>query len=159
VLTLLLESGIAPSTALEAWRGPLDGIQDFAFGAGAIEVKATAAPVGVVAAIGLLEQLDDFLIKPIFVAAVSLSFHAPGETLPQRIARLREVFLADASDTLTFGNLLLHAGFSDPMAPQYTRRFSQASLRILRVSQQFPRITRGSVPIEIRTARYEVDLD
>jgi hypothetical protein len=66
----------------------------------------------------------------------------------------------DPASLSTFGNLVLHAGFVDLAAPRYTRRFAQiSSSRIVNVSGAFPRITRASVPVEIRSARYEVDLD
>jgi hypothetical protein len=160
VLGNLLGIGIAASTALDAWRGPLDGIQDFAFGTGAIEVKTTSSPSGFLATIGSLEQLDDSLTRPIFVAAVRVMLTSSGETLPERIGRIREVLSGDSASLGTFANLLLHAGFIDLAAHRYTRRFSRtSSSRILNVSDMFPRITRASVPVEIRSARYEVDLD
>jgi hypothetical protein len=160
VLGSLLGTGIVPPTALDAWRGPLDGVHDFAFGTGAIEVKTTSSPSGFLATIGSLEQLDDSLIRPIFVAAVRVTLDPSGETLPERIERIRAVLTGDPASLGTFGNLLLHAGFIDLAAHRYTRRFSRiSSSRILNVSDTFPRITRASVPIEIRSARYEVDLD
>jgi len=160
VLANLLAVGIAAPTALDAWRGPLDGIQDFAFGTGAIEVKTTSAPSGFLATMGSLEQLDDSLIAPIFVAAVRIRLDPSGETLPERIGRIRVALSGDPASLGTFGNLLLHAGFIDVAAHRYTRRFSRtSSTRLLNVSGTFPRITRASVPVEIISARYEVDLD
>jgi hypothetical protein len=160
LLANLLAAGVTAPAALDAWRGPLDGIQDFVFGTGAIEVKSTASPSGFVATIGSLEQLDDSLTRPVFVAAVRIPLDPSGETLPERIGRIRVVLTGDPASLGRFGNLLLHAGFIDVAAHRYTRRFSRApSLRILNVSGTFPRITRASVPIEIRSARYEVDLD
>jgi hypothetical protein len=160
VLSNLLAVGIVAPTALDAWRGPLDGVQDFAFGTGAIEVKSTSSPSGFLATIGSLEQLDDSLISPIFVAAVRVTLDPLGETLPERIGRIRATLAGDPGSLGTFGNLLLHAGFIDFAAQRYTRRFSRTpATRILDVSDKFPRITRASVPVEIRSARYEVDLD
>ncbi|MFN8996613.1 MAG: PD-(D/E)XK motif protein, partial [Pseudomonadota bacterium] len=45
-LEALLESGLAVSEVLDGWKGPLDGLHDFAFPGGAIEVKSTVASVG-----------------------------------------------------------------------------------------------------------------
>lgn len=39
-LERLIESGLAPSTAVEAWIGPQHGLQDFALDERAIEIKA-----------------------------------------------------------------------------------------------------------------------
>jgi len=68
VLQSILESGVAPSTALEGWVGPIEGLQDFTLGTGAIEVKATLSTKGFPARIGSLEQLDDSTRQPLFVA-------------------------------------------------------------------------------------------
>ncbi len=159
ILAGILTAGVAGTIALEGWRGPLDGLQDFNFGTGAIEVKTTASPNGFLAAVGSLEQLDDSLIRPIFVAAVRLALGPAGETLPERIARLRLSLAGDSAALSSFGTLLLHAGFIDVAADRYTRKFSTVSLRVLPVSELFPRITRASAPVEIRSVRYDVDLD
>ena len=155
----ILTAGVPGTIALEGWRGPLDGLQDFTFGTGAIEVKTTASPNGFIALVGSLEQLDDSLISPIFVAAVRLALRQSGETLPARIARLRVSLAGDPAALSALGTLLLHAGFIDAAADRYTRKFSRVSLRVLPVSDLFPRMTRASVPAQIRSARYDVDLD
>ena len=160
VLASIIAVGIPATTVLDAWRGPLDGVQDFALGTGAIEVKTTASPSGFMALVGSLEQLDDSLTRPIYLAAVRVALDASGETLPERIERIRVTLSEDSAALAAFGNLLLHAGFIDLTAHRYARRFSRTSVsRILLVSDLFPRITRAFVPIEIRSARYEVDLD
>jgi len=160
VLSSLLAIGLPATTALDAWRGPLDGIQDFSLGTGAFEVKATVSPSGFLALVGSLEQLDDSLTRPIYLAAVRLALDASGDTLPQRIERIRVALSDDPSALAAFGSLLLHAGFIDLTADRYTRRFSRTSVtRLLPISDVFPRLTRASVPIQIRSARYEIDLD
>lgn len=160
VLASLVALGIPATTVLDAWRGPLDGVQDFALGSGAIEVKTTASQRVFMALIGSLEQLDDALTRPIYLAAVRVSLDASGDTLPERVERIRAMLAEDPAALAAFGNLLLHAGFIDIMADRYARRFSRVSTqRFFLVSDLFPRITRATVPIEIRSARYEIDLD
>ena len=61
LLRSIIEAGVAPATAIESWVGPLDGIQDFEIGAGALEVKATLSTAAFPARIGSLEQLDEVL--------------------------------------------------------------------------------------------------
>ena len=58
-----------------------------------------------------------------------------------------------------FNTRLLHAGYFDQFVERYVRKFTYVGRRILEVSADFPRLTRGSVPIAIRDARYEIDLD
>ena len=58
---------------LDAWQGPLNGLQDFFIGTGAIEVKATIAPQGFPAKISSLDQLDETQRQPLFLAGVRLA--------------------------------------------------------------------------------------
>ena len=73
VLNDLFGLGIPVAVALDCWQGPMDAIHDFEIGPGAIEVKATIAEAGFPATIGSLEQLDDAVRQPLFVAGVRLA--------------------------------------------------------------------------------------
>ncbi len=158
-LLALVDAGLTAASAVEAWQGPLDGVQDFALGTGAIEVKSTVSPSGFPARVGSLDQLDDSLIRPIFVAGVRLAQSSAGLTLPELVASARDVLRADAPALAAFDSRLIHAGFLDASATNYTRRFSLVTMRILSVFEEFPRLTRANVPLEITAARYDVDLD
>lgn len=159
MLTLLLDAGVKAATAVEAWQGPLDGRQDFIFGRGALEVKASAASATFPATISSLEQLDDTLVHPLFVAAVRLMLAANGSTLPEIAARARDAVSSDPTALSTFDARLIHAGLLPGHRTAYTRRFVHAQTRLFRVSDAFPRITRATVAGAIRKARYELDLD
>jgi hypothetical protein len=41
----------------------------------------------------------------------------------------------------------------------YGRRFEVSELRLLLVDEGFPRLTKGSVPLGVTAARYEIDID
>lgn len=155
----LLEAGMPATLALEAWQGPLDGIQDFMIGTGAIEVKTTIAAGGFPATIGSLEQLDDSLKRPLFLMAVRLSLDGTGATLPEIVATLRGLLHATPSALATFENRLLQAGFLDGLSDHYCRRFSLVGTGVLPVDDRFPKLTRCNVGIEIRSVRYDLDLD
>jgi len=159
VLEGLLAARVAAGIAVPAWKGPLDGLHDFALETGAVEVKTSTSPSGFAARIGSLEQLDDSLIRPLFVAAVRLALDASGETLTQCVSRVRDLLLNEMGTLTQFETLLLHAGYSALHADRYTRRFVRSSLRLFEVSDAFPRITRATVPLPVRTAVYEIDLD
>lgn len=150
---------LSPSVAVDAWKGPLDGIHDFTFGAGAIEVKSTASPNGFPAAIGSLEQLDDSRIFPIFLAGVRLAPDASGQTLSEQIGELRGLLIDQPPVLAMLNDLLIRAGFLDGAAEDYVRRFSRAGVRIMRISDGFPRLTRSNVAAEIDKVRYELDID
>ncbi len=63
-LSSIIEAGISPSSAIEAWVGPMGGLRDFELGTGGIEIKCTLAAKGFPAKIGSLDQLDDTARQP-----------------------------------------------------------------------------------------------
>jgi hypothetical protein len=73
MLERMIGAGVPAGSVLDAWQGPLDGLQDFVVGTGAIEVKTTHSAGGFPATISSLEQLDESLRQPLFVAAVRLA--------------------------------------------------------------------------------------
>ena len=85
----LMDGGLPATDALNAWKGPLDGLQDFMLGTGGIEVKSTLAPAGFLAVVSSLGQLDEELRRPIFLAAVRLALHPSGFTLSEMSDHIR----------------------------------------------------------------------
>lgn len=159
MLTLLVDAGAAAATAVDAWQGPLDGLQDFIFRRGAVEVKASITSATFPATISSLEQLDDTLVHPLFIAAIRLMLAADGSTLPEIAAKAREAVGTDPTVLTTFDARLIHAGLLPSHGTAYTRRFVHTQTRLFRVSGSIPRITRATVASAIRKARYELDLD
>jgi hypothetical protein len=159
LLNMFLDAGLPGPVVLEAWKGPLDGLHDFAFGTGAIEVKTTISPSGFAAKIASLDQLDDSIASPLFVAGVRLALDSQGSSLPDLVGALRDRLAEDPATLVTLNTRLLHAGYFDEVADRYFRRFTQAGTRFLHVTGAFPRLSRMNTPIEIRAARYELDLD
>lgn len=159
LLNMLLDASLPGPVVFEAWQGPLGGLHDFAIGGGAIEVKATVSPAGFPARIGSLDQLDDSIVRPLFVAGVRLALDSLGSSLPDLVGALRERLSSDPTMLVNLNTLLLHAGYLDAVSDRYFRRFTPAGARFLRVTEGFPRLTRFNTPAEIRAARYELDLD
>lgn len=159
VLGALVDAGLPPGSALDAWQGPRNGLHDFVIGAGAIEVKATVSTAGFPARIGSLEQLDDSIRQPLFVGAVRLAVDPAGSTLVDLVAGVRVLFAGDADQLSELDGLLIRAGFLDEMAGRYVRRFALSNIALLPVTGGFPRLTRMNVGAGIRAARYEIDLD
>jgi hypothetical protein len=155
----VLDIGMRPVTATEGWQGPLDGLHDFVFGTGAVEVKATAAVGGFPAAISSLEQLDDLPGRSLFLAAIRLSADSSGMTLPETVADVRRLVRGVPAAASVLDSRLLHAGFLDAVSERYVRRFSRVRTRILPIGADFPRLARTEVSPEIRRARYELDID
>lgn len=158
-LMALLNAGAPASVAVEAWVGPLDGVQDFEIGSGAVEVKATLASSGFPVWIGSLEQLDDSARKPLFVAGALLSLRESGQRLPEIARGVRERVSSDPAAASLLDDRLLASGYSDSHAEHYARRFALDRMRVVEVGDGFPRLVPGSVPFGIRRAIYEIDLD
>lgn len=155
----LLDSGVTAAAMLRGWVGPDDATQDFLIGDGAIEVKATMSSSGFPVKIGSLEQLDDSVASPLFLAAVRFAREEGGLSLPEMVAEI-ERRLEDEQGAVDFlRERLMVAGYSETHASHYTRRFEPKERRILSVSEGFPRLTTGSVPVGVTRALYEINLD
>ena len=159
VLQLVLEAGVPPKEAISIWVGPLGGIQDFRIGTGAIEVKTTISANSFPATIFSLEQLDDDLVRPLFLAGIRLKMDETGMNLSERVKEVSDELRSDMATRHTFENRVLQAGFSPAMADRYPRRFCEGSARILPVSGAFPRLTRAVIGKGILRAKYEIDVD
>lgn len=159
LLRAIIDAGVSLATAIESWVGPLDGVQDFELGTGALEVKATLSAAGFPARIGSLEQLDDSTRQPLFLAGARLRQAELGQSLPDLVAATRDATQADAEATRLFSERLIAAGYFDAHKDRYVRRFALVETRVVEVKDGFPRLTPGSVPLGVTRATYEIDLD
>jgi hypothetical protein len=159
LLRAIIDAGVPSTVAIESWVGPLDGIQDFKLGTGALEVKSTLSPSGFPAKIGSLEQLDDSTRQPLFVAGARLRQTTTGQNLPEIVEAMRLSILGDAESERLLTERLLAAGYIDAHADRYPRRFEPAGIRVVEVAKDFPRLTLGNVPAGIMRTMYEIDLD
>lgn len=159
LLRAIIDAGVPSALAIESWVGPLDGIQDFELGTGALEVKATLSTSGFPAKIGSLEQLDDSTRQPLFIAGARLRQTETGQNLPDFVDAMRVAVKGDAEAERLLAERLLAAGYFDSHADRYPRRFVLAGTRVVEVATDFPRLTPGKVPMGIMRAMYEIDLD
>ena len=155
----LLDVDLPLQLVVDSWMGPMDGLQDFELGNGAIEVKSTMAIQGFPATIMSLEQLDDSIRQPMFVCGCRFISAANGLTLPEMIASIRKRLSFDVYALSSFDNALLHARYLDSHAEHYTRKFLVSDIRFELVDENFPRLILGNVPVGVRRVRYEIDLD
>ncbi len=159
LLRAAIDAGMSLALSVESWVGPLDGVQDFEIGAGALEVKTTLSPIGFPAKVGSLEQLDDSARQPLFLAGARLRQTDGGKLLPEFVETMRQLVGSDAEASRLMSERLLSAGYYDAHADRYTRRFALAGIRVVEVATGFPRLTPGSVPAGIMRVMYEIDLD
>jgi hypothetical protein len=159
LLRAIIDAGLPLVSAIESWVGPLDGVRDFEIGTGSLEVKATLSAVGFPAKIGSLEQLDDSVRQPLFVAGARLRQAETGQSLPELVEEMRDVAAGEPEAVRLLSERLIAAGYFYAHADRYVRRFALADTRVVEVKDGFPRLTRGSVPLGVTRATYEIDLD
>lgn len=159
LLRAIIDAGLSPATALESWVGPLGGVRDFELGTGSLEVKATLSVTGFPVKIGSLEQLDDSVRQPLFLAGVRLRQIETGQNLPTLVAEMRDITAGEAEAVRLLSERLIAVGFLDGHADSYIRRFTQVDTRIIEVKDDFPRLTPGRVPLGVTKATYDIDLD
>lgn len=158
VLTSLLKLGVAPSRAVEAWQGPREGLHDFKIGIGALEVKSTISQTGFPATISSIEQMDNSMVNPLYLAGVRLRLDQSGKSLVERIDQVDELLREDRSAKASFEILLIHAGYSPLMGANYSKRFAHVNTVIFQVDDAFPKLIRSNVPTEILKVQYQIDL-
>lgn len=158
LLRHLIDEGVLLFSAVQGWKGPLDGLHDFQIGMGAIEVKSTMATEGFPVKITSLDQLDESQCPPLFLAALRFGSADSGMSLPEAVTDLRCLLEPDSAATRLFEQALHQAGYLDMQAENYTRRFSLSEIRMHLVDAEFPRLTPFSISTAIRRAQYELDL-
>lgn len=158
-MALFLDAGVSSESVLRGWVGPDDAPQDFLLGEGAIEVKATMSSSGFPVKIGSLEQLDDAVASPLFLAAVRFERGEKGSTLPEMVAEIERRFENEPGAVDFLRERLMAAGYAEAHAGQYSRRFEPKERRVLSVTEGFPRLTLGVVPAGVTRALYEINLD
>lgn len=158
-MTQLLDAGVSPESVLSGWVGPDDAPQDFLLGNGAVEVKATMSSSGFPVKIGSLEQLDDAVASPLFLAAVRFAARESGFTLPEIVAEVECRLKGESGVVDLLYERLMVAGYTEAHSAQYCRRFDPKDRRVLLVTEGFPRLTTGAVPVGVTRAVYEINLD
>ena len=157
IIDKLLGEKIQPREIIDAWQGPLNSIQDFYFGKGAIEIKSTISN-DLEVNISSLEQLDDTLVNPLYLMGLRLELSGDGINLNQIIEKLRCFFINDNLALDIFNGRLLHAGYYDDMSDEYTRKFNLLRIDSFRINESFPRIIKSMLLPEIIKAKYQVNL-
>ena len=159
ILLKIIEAGVPAIVAVEGWIGPLDGVQDFILGTGALEIKSTLSSVGFPARIGSLEQLDDAVRQPLFIIGQRLRQTETGLSLPDVVDAARAAVKGDPGAASTLDDRLIAGCYVDAHAARYSRRFAMGDTLVIEVGDDFPRLTIGRVPFGVIKATYDIDLD
>lgn len=149
----------SPPEAIDAWVGPLDSPQDFAFPGLSIEAKAvlpTASTVRITSA----DQLD--VVGRLMLAVVTLanvSADITGVSTATLVADIRKRLTDAQSPTalLEFDSKLAALGYSDD--PVYSAtRFRVDGVRFFDVRDPFPAVRRRDLPPGVAEVLYDIEL-
>lgn len=148
------------TSALRAWTGPLGGVHDFSFAAGAIEVKTTARLPPPPFIVNGLAQFDERAVGKLLLAHVQLEPRPDGSSLPEVVAAFRGTLQATEPTALAeFDDRLLEAGYVQAHAARYDEhRYALHSIRCFDVTGEFPRITPADVRDGVNDVTYSVTL-
>ena len=146
--------------AVSHWAGSEDETHDFYFGPHAVEVKTTSAQAPYFASISSEYQLDNGDIPgKLFLRFYALRrSHSGGEKLPERIAAIRSRLSEDVSSLQKFDEKLKKYGYFDEAADSYTIGYYQRDLYCFAVNGDFPKITKGAVPLGVSDLTYRVSI-
>ena len=147
--------------AVNAWKGPTGGNQDFDIGGRCVEVKCTTVIPPVSVGIASMVQLDDTLVELLLLCHISLVLDGgDGESLPELIDRLRDAIrIQDISALDGFNAKLIEAGYLDAHSELYSdARYLHRETRFFTVTSGFPRVTAGVLLEGILECSYTVVL-
>jgi len=157
VVEKFIDAGVAPDFIIEIWKGPANGLRDFIAQGLCIEVKSTISTTSFSAQISSLEQLDDLDSQSIYLAALRFCTQQEGRTLPQLVKTIRSKI--DEKGQVAFERSLLLAQYQEAFSDQYQKTFMLIEERYFLMTESFPRITRSNTPLEIGSAKYEIEID
>jgi hypothetical protein len=144
--------------ALDAWKGPLGGSQDFQVPGGAVEIKATRVAANTVT-ISNIEQLE--VPEGRTLILVHSRFGLGGDlNLHRQVLLTRSALGKDAEDLMArFDGLLMKAGYVETLrANDQFLAVSKTQERWFQVRPGFPCLTRLNVPAAISGVTYKLQI-
>ncbi|AGG05893.1 PD-(D/E)XK motif protein [Dehalococcoides mccartyi] len=159
---LFLEKRIVDTKQLlesvQGWSGAESTDQDFMYSENWYEIKSIGAS-SVVVTISSLEQLDctdqgNLVIMRIDKVAPKRS---GAVSLFEVVQRLKDVLSADASATDLFQAKLMSYGYID-LHEYAEQKYVHTGTRLYRVDESFPKLIKKSVPYQVASANYELDI-
>lgn len=156
---LFNEKDISPFSALEAWRGPIRGAQDFVLGSCAIEIKSLSGTTRGTVQISSEDQLSSSLPRlylRVYILSEDLNCHE-GFSLNTLVRELG-VMIADANALELFWDRLARAGYID--LPDYDSPCMKClQHRTYRVEGDFPRLVPSVLDEGLSSVSYNLALE
>ena len=145
--------------ALRAWTGPEAAAKDFQFAGGiAAEVKTTQAREPEMLTIASERQLDSANLNALYVLHLSIEIlRGAGETLPEIVASLLSLTVADPMARILLEERLLAAGYADLHAARYAERgYTRRNIHCYAVKENFPRLIVSDLRHGVGNTRYTI---
>ena len=160
-LRKLISKKVFPACeALDYWVGVDAAQRDFMGNAWAVEVKTTATTNPQEVTINSERQLDETLFDNLYLyhCSVETTKHN-GETLPDRINKLRRYLEGEPFALSKFNEKLVTAGYFDEDEALYVNRaYKLRDESIYRVEGNFPRIKEGELRGGVGNLTYSIVL-
>ena len=155
----VLIPGIGAEKSAECYRGPSEGIHDYALSGWAVEVKTTISGRPEEVVIRNEGQLDDVGLRALVLQTYTLAIReGGGETLPDLIDRLRAAFAGTGAEDLLEGRLL-EAGYLEQHRNAYEQEgYVVRQSKAFRVADGFPRILESDLSDGIGKVSYTLAL-
>ncbi|WP_298295050.1 PD-(D/E)XK motif protein [uncultured Litoreibacter sp.] len=147
--------------AVEAWRGPAGERHDFRNGGAALEVKTSTRASDQRVCISAIDQLDPPAGGTLHLAHLVLEQDVNGDLTVSSKAKDARALALDPAAIL---GVMEQIGCTDPDAQEWNRlAFSEESLCLYDVRDEFPRINKGSfksgsMPNGVTKIEYIIDL-
>ncbi len=149
---------LGAEVALASWLGPRNYPQDFRFGNIAIEVKTSIAKQHQKIFITSERQLDEAGVGDIYLYHLSLEVRqGSGETLPELIFRIRDLFHDRPVVTDIFETLLFEAGYLGVNSSYYEKTgYIKREVNFFKVAETFPRIIEKDLRNGVGDVHYSI---
>jgi hypothetical protein len=149
-------------SALNSWKGPIQGAKDFLIGGTAIEVKAVSASLDTNVKISSLQQLDDKDGRLFLFAAIikdTDQTNPDSIDLPSQIDLVAD-YIAEHAPDLEDGFLGLITKVGYRPDPEYKNfRFLYCGEVLFEVKEGFPRLVSEDLSPGITRAKYTIGLE
>jgi hypothetical protein len=162
-LSFLMEKviGLLPALdAVQSWKGPAGGVQDFELPGCSVEVKSTTIlPPGNIK-ISSLSQLDESRVKRLILCHMTLDIGSVAAlSLPELVQQIRNMLSSDdGSVVIRFNDCLVEAGYLHIHEGLYSgRRYLVRDVRYFGVAGDFPRIRASEVRRGVVSGTYGIE--
>jgi Putative PD-(D/E)XK family member, (DUF4420) len=147
------------SAAVDGWKGPEGGPQDFVLNPCAVEVKCSRAKAGAKIPISNEQQLDERPFPHLVLAHVAAAAGGgSNQSLTDLVADVRSLLAGSGRPLDAFNDRLITAGCVDAHEARYSEnRLFVREVRYFEVRDDFPRVRPGDFPPGVVDVTYKLD--